>query len=491
MPKPTKDDERRLLAHVADVCRLVDDGSSPNEAITKIASDNHLPVWQIRLMVNAYNNGRTNEQRRSSNELFDKVAEFEVADPACIIKAIYPEKIKTAAELDREEGVAEEYSHDADWAHDHYAKAASHSAPEWHDDPVPELPRDQTRFDKRLRGMLHKLADERTRLYTQLDGLHDKIASAYDQLDYYFRQPDALPLEDVRINSEAFWGPAGEAAINKMAAMCGGPAMPKPTVVHKPSNKKEEPKKPVPIKRAAAVVTRHRMRHDQAPYCYLAEIIKTAAEYNQAFRDAESFEKIAWEAQLKLERALAFQPAEPQPLPADCTLSIVRRLGGEKRAIAGASTIGEGAKLMLGAEAAKSIMKKLSPESNHDVKQDAYSDVSDPSHEAKLRAIRAQSALHGILNSQYFEGEDPHHVTRLFNDLTRMYPRMAEQPLLLETAMKRLAAQGSADAHDLDQLLGIETKLKQRDAVPTGTSQIVETVYPKAVGPQAGGGSQE
>jgi hypothetical protein len=32
--------------------------------------------------------------------------------------------------------------------------------------------------------------------------------------------------------------------------------------------------------------------------------------------------------------------------------------------------------------------------------------------------------------------------------------------------MRRLMAQGQADPHDLDQLLGIETKIKQRDALP-------------------------
>lgn len=111
-------------------------------------------------------------------------------------------------------------------------------------------------------------------------------------------------------------------------------------------------------------------------------------------------------------------------------------------------------------------MSKLSPKTDDKLKSDAYSDLMDPSHESKLRSIRTQSALHGILNGPYFEGEDPVKVTELFNNLTRLSPRMADQPILLESAMRRLAAQGSADPHDLDQLLGIETKMKTRDRAP-------------------------
>ena len=488
MRQPTKDDERRILGHVANVSEMIEEGSSPNDAIIKVASEHSLPPWQIRLIVNACNNGRSIEQRASSTNLFDKVAEFPLADPAVILKAIYPEKIKTASEIDRESGVSEEYDYAPDWASRRKRASAPPADFDWDDEPAPEYARDPARFDKKIRGGLHKLSNERDRLYAQLDFLHDKVASAYDQLEDYFRRTDAAPFEDVYSNASAYWGMPAEKVLDKMATMCGGPAMPKPVKVRKPAPaKNSEPEKPRIVKKA--FVTSHAMRLNQAPYQQIDGILKTAAEYDAAFAQAEQFEKEAFTLQLQLERALA--QVEVKPLDPDPQLSVLRRLNGEKRAFAGASTIGEGAKFMLGAEAAKSIMKKLGPKSDSSVKDDAFADVTDPSHENKLRSIRAQAALHGILNSPYFEGEDPNRVTGLFNDLTQMYPRMAEQPLLLETAMKRLSAQGSADTHDLDQLLGIETKLKQRDALPTGTNQIIETIYPKSVSSKPRAGSAE
>jgi hypothetical protein len=111
----------------------------------------------------------------------------------------------------------------------------------------------------------------------------------------------------------------------------------------------------------------------------------------------------------------------------------------------------------------KSIEKGMGkPEAK--LKTEAFMAVTDPQHESKLRGLRSQAMLTDMMaNDPFLSGESPDRVMGLYNQITKLSPRAADQPLLMRALLRRYLAQGQVDPHDIDQLAGIEVKLKQRD----------------------------
>ena len=442
-----KDVEKTLCRALEKIAGLVRDGISPNNAIVKVASEEKLSAGNIKLVVNAYNNGRTAQQRNTHSDPFDKAAEFELADAATILNEIFPRHVKSANEAHRETTVAEEYDYEPTWIKKATYKADPVILEDFVDQP---LQRDPNRFDKKARGLLQKLAKQREELYMAAEKIASELSHAYGNLVHYFKQSQADPIDDVEANCRIVFGDDVSGLFAKIAEET---TPLKVKVVHRFVGEQKDDKKKKKVIRVP-------MRRTETPYKEISACVKAASAYAQLVDVIEDFEKKAFSTQLQLERAIA--GLEPAPLEPDYKLSIVRRLAGEKRSFL-SSSIGGGATFALGAHTANSILKELEPESKDDLRKKTYVGVIDPSHETKLRAIRTQAALHGLLNSPYFEGEDPYKVTDIFNNVVKMSPRIADQPLALESLLRRYMAQGQTDSHDLDQLLAIETKLKQRD----------------------------
>ena len=304
------------------------------------------------------------------------------------------------------------------------------------------------------------------------------MAQAYGDLTHYFKTQNALPFDDVQGNSEAFFGDPAEAIFTKLAESMSIKIVERYNPV---KDKTKERKKKI---------IRTPMKRMESPYKEVEACIKAAQDYSSLVDSLLEFEKVAFTAQLNLERILTRN--EPAPLPASNTLSVVRLAAGEKRAynptlMGGMAT---GTSLAMGMGVGNSIMKDFGPESKDKLKSDAFMKVTDPDHESKLRSIRSQAALHGLLNSPYFEGEDPYQVTDLFNKVTKMSPRIADQPLALEAILRRYMSQGQADTHDLDQLMGLETKLKQRDE-PSRETNLPKLPGSSIIANLGGGGKKE
>jgi hypothetical protein len=103
--------------------------------------------------------------------------------------------------------------------------------------------------------------------------------------------------------------------------------------------------------------------------------------------------------------------------------------------------------------------------------------VSDPSHEARLRKVRAKAMLHDMMaNDEYLSGEDPNKITDAYNEISQLAPRASESPMLMRALLRRFSAQGQVDPHDVDQLVGVEANMKKRDA------PVTQTNLPKVMG---------
>jgi len=108
--KLSKASEARILDALEAVHDLMDKGQEPTDALYKVASERRMPAGYIKIMANAINTGRTNDHRQSSENLFDKAAEFPLANAHEVLERMYPSEVKTAAQKEREITVSTEYS---------------------------------------------------------------------------------------------------------------------------------------------------------------------------------------------------------------------------------------------------------------------------------------------------------------------------------------------------------------------------------------------
>ena len=67
-----------------------------------------MPPWKHVGM--SYNVGRTTRQRLEGEDLFDKAAEFPLAEASVVLERLYPETVKTASEESQGSVVSAEYA---------------------------------------------------------------------------------------------------------------------------------------------------------------------------------------------------------------------------------------------------------------------------------------------------------------------------------------------------------------------------------------------
>lgn len=422
----TKEAEDRIVRGVEQVVDLVTAGHAPNDALVKVARDSEYTPGHVRLMVQAYNTGRTNYQRKSHSDLFDKTASFPLADAAVVLEALYPTTVKTAAAMARQTAVSDDYLTPPEPPRRAGLEKVAIEGPK-----ARPYPGDPGRHAKKAFSLLHELETEREQRRGALAHARDKFAAAVEDLDRYFCTSGGHPFGEVVFNSNLLWGRPAKAILEKVAE--ANPRL---------AREKEWAK-------VAGLVDRAR-----PPYSLVERCLTLAGEYGRLNCERKEFEKAAVAAASRL--LGEFLPPVVEP-PRFLTGSIM----GKTALFGNILSVGP---TVLAADTTRSIMNKVRPQGEDKLKEKALLDLQDPSHEARLRRIRTQAILHSLMaNDEFISAEHPEKVTNLYNQISQLTPRAAEQPILMQALLRRYLAQGQADPHDLDQLVGIETKLKQRD----------------------------
>ena len=175
-------EEQNLLSAIKRAVDLVDKGTAPDTAITKIAKEEQYTPGKIKLVCAAYNTGRQTAQREENKNILDKFAEFPLACADTVISNIYGKSEKRAADYG-EVDVAYARA-PGDWYADREReKIARMRLPEIAPAPV-HVPT----FDKvmgQLDNVKHAASESRRDLATKSDTMNIKFA----ELLNYFRQP--------------------------------------------------------------------------------------------------------------------------------------------------------------------------------------------------------------------------------------------------------------------------------------------------------------
>lgn len=218
----SKEAERKLINAIEKAASLVNDGDKPTDAIIKSAREHDVPAGHINLMVHAYNTGRTTTQREKGESTMEKAAEFPLADANDVLKALYPETVKSSSAIKRAEAVSVEYALPVAGMlarrRDEMQKAAAAQV------ALPEKtwtppPRDE--HAAVMRAQSEKVAAQRAEeeIRRQVTASYGKAAAALDDLSVYFRTPGNMSFGDALREVNLRLGPQGVTVLEKVAAV--------------------------------------------------------------------------------------------------------------------------------------------------------------------------------------------------------------------------------------------------------------------------------
>ena len=110
------------------------------------------------------------------------------------------------------------------------------------------------------------------------------------------------------------------------------------------------------------------------------------------------------------------------------------------------------------------------PKPQEAIERETVQELFDPGHDAELQRIKTQAMLSEFMSvDPIISTYDQDEVTNAYNHISQLAPRASLQPALMRGLLRKmLQQQDTLEAFDVDQLVGIEQKLKNV-ATPTET----------------------
>lgn len=452
MNRLSKQAESRITEALEKVALLVGDGEHPNDAIVKVASESGIPAGHVNLMVNAFNTGRTETQRKIGQDIFEKAAEFDLADSEEILKRMFPQEIKTAAELSSERIVSDEYALPPVW-HRSLVKAAKYNQ----DLPplqtrsgkivtsVSPLPTDPIELMKRAHCQVKDLAREVENKRGEVSNSEDLLIESITKLAEYFRKPGCDPFLSVKANMTRLFSKKAEALFKIIETR-------NPKLTKQASSDRE----------FFSLVN-----FQQEPYNLVKVCMENAEAYLAKKASFEAFEKEA--KKTMEERVLPFgQVQNPER-----TYGVLESV--EKRSFLGMDIPGISQFESAGADQLKDMAKSELFDKNR-AEAKALKKIQDPAHIAKLRNMETSSLLTDLMaNDEIISSYDPEEVIHHYNEISQIAPRASSQEGVVRAVLrKRLAGgQSAIDPYEVSELLNMENKIKERDTDPYKRKPLV------------------
>jgi hypothetical protein len=448
----SKEAEQKLISAIERAATLVNDGSSPNDAIVKSASEANVPAGHINLMVHAYNTGRTTKQREQGDDVTEKAADFQLADADAVLESLYPKQVKTSSELLSESIVSTEYAVSPAGFLARRNAALEKTAAAQYQLPAKTFvppPRDEKFAAERAysQKVAEKRAAEETRRISTM--AYQKAADAMDTLHDYFRKPGHMSFGDALREVDLRLGAEGVSVLNKLAAVY-----------------------PHLEKQAATGETHLGLT---GPYSLVTNVLDAVDAYNAAKRNLDTAKQASVISKKEkpifttgsilynpLEEPLTLKSAADDSKKKDSTPAPLTSFGGTM------ATLG---KLMGGGAMADQATRAEAAADPQQQKQKAYARLASPDHENRLQQIKSRGVLNDlILNDPVISGYDPNEVASAYNQIAEMAPNFTGSSAAMQALLrKRLESGGMAD-FDVQQLVELE-KMRAETAKATNQAQ--------------------
>ena len=418
MRRLSEEAEARLLSAIEKAAGLVNAGDTPNAAIVKIAKEEDMPAGHVRIMVNAYNTGRTRRQHEMGKSAGEKSADFQLADADTILDTLYPSVVKAAAEIARDVAVSTEYAVPPTGFLARKAASSRKAACDMPAKTWQAPPRDE--HAAAMRAYSEKKAAQRSEeeLRRQATEAYSKAAAAMEQLHEYFRRPGNMPFQDAVRETTLRHGDLGANVLKKVAAV----------YPH--------------LEKQAATYARY---FGECVPCDLAQNALTAVEtYNVAKSKLPQPKTAAAKVTPEvvtgsilynpLEESLDLKKANALPELPTGPISATRQLG--QQLFEGAGSYVKDPNAMMSS---------------------TFKEITDPDHDRKLRNIRAQSVVSDLmLNDPVISGHEPHEVANAFNELAELAPNFMDSSATVQALLRKRLESGQLADFDIKQLVELE-----------------------------------
>lgn len=429
--------EKKLASAVAEVHHLVEGGSTPDDALHKVASRLGLPPGHVTLCGHAYNNGATLDAVQNGSGLAEKAAEFPLCDPGAVLERLYPSREKLAAAAKyRPDAVSTDYAMPPSAVKAAAAlavkaaearKAASEFRAAWREKygSEEEAPAEKaaTLADAyRTRNQLIKAAEDKQ---AAARSARDEAEAALNKVAAYFRTGQGVSFATVRENWTLVKG-AADALFDEVLRRHPGVRYQKPD--NSPATWGEGPYGLVEsaIDKSAAFI--------EAKQAAAAEVAGLPGKFGELFQ--------------------GYLTRRPDSLA-----------GSDPGDREKAAFLGSAGAFMFGTgtEIGKSVAK---PTPTSDLVAGVASRIGDPQHEEELSAIRTRSMLDQLmLTDDVIKGYEPKQVVDAYSQLSSVSPRAVRNPVYARTMLRKYLEQGGVvDPFEINQLLDAENKLVTRES---------------------------
>lgn len=478
-----KKTEETLVEALEKVCQLASTPDvDPNEAMATVVREYKIRPGHIQLMVQAYNNGRTNSHLKSAEDIDDRASSFPLANVQAVIELVYPNQVVKKADQFRQEAFSSDYLRPPDpWAEDLVRRerikrclrpivVKSASAPT-------SNPLKKDRLVVEALSEMRRAETEGESKRLSVFAAREKLAQSLRDLDNYFRRVDALPISVVMAQVRAYCGRDGERILQKVAQ-----ALPK--------------------RQEKAATSTPPVNWSREPYSTVLQCVRHLHDYVDASEDYETFCRRVFPKVAELHSNLTGMTVSGNGSVLDGIVSWREKIScapptvpSTREILRWRYSISSPPEPKTAAEKKKAAEKKTAVDNEAD---------SDPNDEFSLKkllksttAIPPQYAAVSSLNKKlddpkYFSesseawirfllydmlatdpvlsGFSPDELTAAYNEIALLAPRAVNQPALLRQLLRRYLSQGALDVHDLNQLVQIERKLQQISST-SGTNQ--------------------
>ncbi len=285
--------EKRLLNALEKVSNHMSSGETPNDAIVKVASEMDIPAGHVQLMVYAVNTGLANAHRESKEHVLDKSAAVDLADAGDILERLYPSSVKTASADKYDTTVSEAYAKTPAWVADlERHKVASVQIPTFKNTPKAPVVVDEYTATKKAfnQVQLNLMSVDAARL--KVAEVREKTIKLSATLNEYFRIPGHESYTSVEENAVFAFGEQGKTVLNNLAT--DGRKFEKAASLHA---------KPFDV--------------TKAPYTYINQAIKLAADFVDANKTYENTKTEATEKTAAVMRPFVSSPEQGHSVMAD------------------------------------------------------------------------------------------------------------------------------------------------------------------------------
>lgn len=488
----SKQAEAKLLGAIEQAAEYANAGMSPNAAIIKSAAETNVPAGHINLMVHAYNTGRTTKQREAGDSALEKAADFQLADADTVLRALYPETVKTSAELARSQVVSAEYAiSPRDMLarrQDSMRKAAAAAA------ALPEktyIPPPRDEHAAAMRAQSEKVAALRVREETRREATvaYQHAAAAMDKLAEYFRRPGNMSFGDAQREVRLRLGDDGVTVLDKVATVYPQFLKQAATLqnhfgdndvyglvddvleaVHrynelKPAAEKTAEKKNL---EPPAVVTGSILDAVTPQPLSLKQAYEPSGAGRWAYDDAAGGSSAA----------LAEMFPAPPPKAQQATEQKKEEKSQQNKPSSG-KPAGPGLLDQIGGSMAKQFggipgaLAKDMMQDPADIRKKQYDKLTAPDHETALKNIKAQATLHDLLlNDNVISGYDPADVANAFNEISNVAPGIVDSPAVMQALLRKRLEAGQLADFDVKQLLEMDKIKTDRDHKRLETSKL-------------------